>query len=372
MEQENKKESGQSGCNGDPQNVVRKSLVLRVVLPSIVIACFIAMLTGSWFIYRTWEFLNIPPESEGREINFVIEPGQTLWNVSAQLAQKGLIKDAKQFRRYAQDEKKGNHVRAGEFNLYTNMTAPEVLTTITTTSGILHKLSVREGLNWWQTANIAEKAGLTTYADFKKAVYDPKLIKKYSIPAKNLEGYLFPETYMLTRPQKESGHVIVETMVKEFFMAAQKAWPDGLPSPQKIRETIILASLVEKETGDVSERRTIAGVFANRLRKGYLLQADPTIIYGLGEDFDGNIRKNQILDKTNSYNTYQHRGLPPGPICSPGLESIKAAINPEKNNYLYFVAKGDGSHYFSKSLREHNNAVRRYQLQRNKKTYRSY
>lgn len=323
-------------------------------------------------MYRTWDFLNVPPEKEGREMLFAVEPGQTLWTVSSHLAEKGLIKDAKRFRSYAQAEEKSGKIRAGEFRLYTNMTAPEVLTTITTTSGILHKFSVREGLNWWQTAEVADKSGLTTYEDFKKAVFDPELIEQYSIPAKNLEGYLFPETYLLTRPRGDTGHALVETMLSEFFKAAQKAWPEGLPSSKKIHETVILASLVEKETGDITERRTIAGVFANRLRKGYLLQADPTIIYGLGEDFDGNIRKRHLRDKSNIYNTYQHRGLPPGPICSPGLESLKAAINPEKHSYLYFVAKGDGSHYFSKSLREHNNAVRKYQLRRNRKTYRSY
>lgn len=372
MEQQNQKESGQPGGDSNSENMARRGIVLRFVIPSIAVVSFLAMVVGSWFLYRTWDFLNVPPESQGRKINFIIEPGQTLWQVSTNLAKAGLIKDSKRFRGYAQAEKKGGNVRAGEFNLYTNMTAPEVLTEITTTSGILHKLSVREGLNWWQTAKIAEEAGLTTYSDFKKAVYNRELIKKYNIPADNLEGYLFPETYMLTRPQKETGTIIAETMVREFFKAAHKAWPDGLPSPKKIHETLILASLVEKETGDISERRTIAGVFANRLRKGYLLQSDPTIIYGLGEDFDGNLHKSQLQDKTNTYNTYRHRGLPPGPICSPGLASIEAAINPEKNNYLYFVAKGDGSHYFSRSLKEHNNAVKKYQLRRNRKTYRSY
>lgn len=371
MEQENKKESGQSGSDSNSKDMARRSIVLRFIVPAVAVICFLAMLIGSWFIYRIWDFLNVPPESEGREITFIISPGQTLWQISDHLAEKGLIKDAKRFRGYAQAEKKGGDIRAGEFNLYTNMTAPEVLTEITTTSGILNKFSVREGLNWWQTAKIAENSGMSTYAEFKKAVYDQDLIKKYHVPARNLEGYLFPETYMMTRPQGENGKVVVETMVKEFFKAAQKAWPEGLPSPEQIHKTVILASLVEKETGDISERRRIAGVFANRLNRGYLLQSDPTIIYGLGEDYDGNIRKSHLQDSSNIYNTYRHRGLPPGPICSPGLESLEAAINPEKNDYLYFVAKGDGSHYFSKSLHEHNKAVRKYQLRRSK-DYRSY
>ncbi len=128
---------------------------------------------------------------------------------------------------------------------------------------------------------------------------------------------------------------------------------------------------MEKETGDRSERQRISGVFHNRLKKRMLIQADPTIIYGLGPSFDGNIRKSHLRDRENPYNTYVRRGLPPGPICSPGLDALMAAVNPEPHNYLYFVAKGDGSHYFSSTLSEHNRAVAKYQLRRNKKTYRS-
>ncbi|WP_304084181.1 endolytic transglycosylase MltG [Maridesulfovibrio ferrireducens] len=372
MEQEKKEESGQPGRENNSGNVAGKSIVLRFVLPSLAIICMVMMVVGSWFIYQSWEFLNIPPESDGREILFTVTPGETLWTVSSKLADSGLVIDSKRFRKLAQAEGQENKVRAGEFNLWTNMTAPQILKKLTTTSGILHKFSVREGLSWWNTAEAAQQSKLTTYADFKKAVFSPELLAKYSIPAKNAEGYLFPETYLLTRPKQDSGLTLVKTMLKEFRRSADKAWNGTLPSPEQIHRTVILASLVEKETGVASERRRIAGVFANRLTRGYLLQADPTIIYGLGETFDGNIRKKHITDKNNPYNSYQHRGLPPGPICSPGLESLKAAINPEKHNFLYFVAKGDGSHYFSKNLNEHNKAVRKFQLRRNKSTYRSY
>jgi UPF0755 protein len=346
--------------------------MLRFVMPAIALGCMALMLVGAWFIYRNWTFMNIPPEQEGREVLFTVEQGQPLWTIATDLGRAGLITDVKQFREYAQVQGKASKVRAGEFSLWSNMTAPQILETLTTSSGILHKFSVREGLTWWNTAEKADQSGLTDYASFKKAVYDPELLAEFHIPAKNAEGYLFPETYLLTRPKKESGKVIVKTMLKEFREAANKAWNGKIPSPAEVYKTVILASLVEKETGDASERRTIAGVFVNRLNKGYLLQCDPTIIYGLGETFDGNLRKRHLTDKSNPYNSYQHRGLPPGPICSPGLESLKAAINPEKHSYLYFVAKGDGSHYFSKSLKEHNAAVKKYQLRRNRKTYRSY
>ncbi|WP_415718454.1 endolytic transglycosylase MltG [Maridesulfovibrio sp.] len=352
--------------------MARPSIILRYVMPTIAFGCMALMLVAGWFLYRNWTFLNVPPEMEGREILFSVDPGQPLWTVSGNLAKAGLITDAKQFREYAQAQGKSSKIRAGEFSLWSNMTAPQVLDTLTTSSGILHKFSVREGLTWWATAKEAEKSGLTNYAEFKKAVADPALLAEYKIPAKNAEGYLFPETYLMTRPKNETGKIMVETMLKEFRKAANEAWNGTLPSSAEIHKAVILASLIEKETGDISERRTIAGVFANRLNKGYLLQCDPTIIYGLGETFDGNLRKKHLNDDSNPYNTYKHRGLPPGPICSPGLDSLKAAINPEKHLYLYFVAKGDGSHYFSKSLKEHNEAVKKYQLRRNRKTYRSY
>lgn len=352
--------------------MAKPGIVLRYVMPTIAFGCMALMLVAGWFMYQNWSFLNLPPEIEGREVIFTVDRGQPLWTISGNLAKEGLISDAKRFRQYAQVEGKEDKIRAGEFRLWSNMTAPEVLEKLTTTSGILHKFSVREGLTWWATAQEADKSELTTYADFKTAVSDPELLAEYKIPAKNAEGYLFPETYLLTRPKSNSGKTMVETMLKEFKKAANEAWDGKIPSPKEVHSTIILASLVEKETGDVTERRRIAGVFANRLKKGYLLQCDPTIIYGLGETFDGNLRKKHLKDKSNPYNTYQHKGLPPGPICSPGLESIKAAINPEQHSYLYFVAKGDGSHYFSKSLKEHNAAVRKYQLRRNRDTYRSY
>jgi UPF0755 protein len=164
---------------------------------------------------------------------------------------------------------------------------------------------------------------------------------------------------------------MAEVMLKEFFRNARKVWPGGLPDFEEMQRTVILASLIEKETGDTSERARISGVFHNRLRRGMLIQCDPTIIYGLGPDFDGNLRKSDLTNRENPYNTYVHRGLPPGPICSPGLDSLLAAVHPEQHAYLYFVARGDGSHHFSRTLEEHNQAVRKFQLDRNRKTYRS-
>jgi len=329
---------------------------------------------GGWLGWRAWQehqFLTVPPETPGRDLVFRVEPGQIFTTIARNLQQTGLVTDARRFQRLAVVEGKGSSVRAGEFLLNTGWTPHQLLYELTTSTGIMKKVSVREGLTWWQTADRIQEAGLGTRDGFARAVADPALLARYGIEARDAEGYLFPETYLLTPPLSDQSGYMAETMIQEFFKNARKIWPGGPPPFKELHPIVILASLVEKETGDPSERARIAGVFANRLRKNMLIQADPTIIYGLGPDFDGNIRKSDIQDASNPYNTYTHRGLPPGPICSPGLDALAAAAQPEKHDFLYFVAKGNGSHHFSATLQEHNNAVIKYQLRRNRETYRS-
>lgn len=329
---------------------------------------------GGYFGYRAYQekqFLTVPPETPGRVLIFRVEPGQIFTTIASNLKNAGLITDARRFLKLARAKGKTASIRAGVFKLHTGWTPGKVLHELTTSAGIMKKVAIREGLTWWQTGEKVEAAGLGRKETFAKAVADPDLLARYGIQAKDAEGYLFPETYLLTPPRGDQSAYMAEVMIKEFFKSAQKVWPKGLPDWKELNKLVTLASLVEKETGDPSERARISGVFHNRLKRRMLIQADPTIIYGLGPSFDGNIRKKHLLDKKNPYNTYKHPGLPPGPICSPGLDALMAAVHPEEHTYLYFVAKGDGSHYFSKSLREHNNAVRKYQLRRNRKTYRS-
>lgn len=329
---------------------------------------------GGYVWHKAWleeQFLTVPPESPGRDIMFRVEPGEIFTTISTNLKKSGLITDTRRFLKLAQQTGKTSSLRAGQFKLSTGWTPAQILHELSTSAGIMKKASIREGLTWWQTATKIQAARLGTFKNFAEAVVDPELLKQFGIEANNAEGYLFPETYLLTPPKGDQSRYMVEIMLKEFFRNAAKVWPDGLPEFKEMNKIVTLASLIEKETGNISERKRISGVFHNRLKKRMLIQADPTIIYGLGPDFDGNIRRSHILDKTNPYNTYVIRGLPPGPICSPGLDALLAAVHPEDHNFLYFVAKGDGSHYFSKNLSEHNNAVRQYQLRRNKKTYRS-
>lgn len=330
------------------------------------------MALGSYFMWKNHDFLNIPPEDPGREISFVIKPGATFMAVARDLQAEHLIKDAEMFLGMAEVKKLTNKVRAGEFILNTGWLPDQILTEITSKPGVMRKFTVREGLTWWQIGALVEKAGLGTAEDFSAAIHDKGLLAKYGIPADNAEGYLFPETYMLTKAHGMDAAGMAELMIQEFFKQARGVFGPDLPPAEKLHQYLILASIVEKETGDPSERFRIAGVYANRLKRPMRLQADPTTIYGLGQDFDGNLRTKHLLDPKNPYNTYQIDGLPPGPICSPGAEALKAAAFPEPHRFLYFVAKGDGTSHFSRTLKEHNEAVAKFQRWgRNRKNYTS-
>ncbi|MEG6550486.1 endolytic transglycosylase MltG [Desulfocurvibacter africanus] len=338
--------------------------MLKLLVGLVAVGLVIGLVAGGWLGWQAWKFLNTPSETPGREVVLDIQPGETFAHVAVELERKGVITDAEKFRLLGRWRKATGHVRAGEFALNTGMVPDEVLKTLTTGTEMLHRLVVREGLAWWETAKLVEQAGLGSFESFKAAVHDPELLAKHNIQADSAEGYLFPETYMLPKPKGNDARAVVEVMLGHFATAAGKVWPQGLPEPRKLHELVVLASLVEKETGAPAERPRIAGVYANRIERGMRLQCDPTIIYGLGESFDGNIRKAHLLDADNPYNTYRINGLPPGPIASPGLESLKAAAEPEKHAYLYFVSRQDGTHQFSKTLEEHNAAVREYQLRR--------
>ncbi len=314
----------------------------------------------AWDIYR---FLHVPPEEPGESRIVTIAPGTSMVRISRLLEQESVVSSSPRFRLYAQAMGLATSVQAGEFALHTAWTPKQVLDVLTSGRVYLHRLQVPEGLTWWQIGRIVEESGLAGFESFARAVADPELLRKFDIPGENAEGYLFPETYYLPRPQNQDARPIVEMMLESFLQVANAhLWPDGRPSAKIIRDTVIMASLVEKETGQAEERKRIAGVFANRMRKGMRLQCDPTIIYGLGPDFSGPLLRVHLEDATNPYNTYTHSGLPPGPIASPGLASLRAVLEPEEHNYIYFVSAGDGSHNFSRTLEEHNRAVRQFRM----------
>lgn len=338
---------------------------LRAIYYAMAATILLFVVGSSWLTWQANEFLNTPPETPGREVIIDIPPGSGFDAVALTLLNEGLITHLKKFRMLGRWEKKLSAVKAGEFSLNTNLKPQQVLNIITSGQALLHKLFIPEGLTWWQIGHLVEDSGLASFESFKQAVHDKALLAQFKIPLDNAEGFLFPDTYLLPRPREMNAEPIVRAMLANFWRHAEvKLWPAGPPAPSELARVVILASMVEKETGADAERERIAGVFANRIKKRMLLQCDPTVIYGLGTAFDGDLKRSHLEDKSNLYNSYALPGLPPGPICSPGLRSLESAAAPEQNKLLYFVAKGDGSHQFSTSLEEHNIAVRKYQLHR--------
>jgi len=316
--------------------------------------------------WRANRFLTMPPETPGHETTVTIEQGMGFEAIAGLLYKEGVVSDPLAFKLLARFSKQDGKLKAGQYLLSTGYTPQKVLDLLVSGQAILYKVSVPEGLTMRQIAKLAEQAGLGSPESFDRAARDKDLLAKYGVPADSAEGFLFPETYLFTKKPGNDARQVVEAMLAQFQKTLGKVWPQGAPQGRPLYEAVILASIVEKETGQAGERGKIAGVFANRLRIKMLLQTDPTIIYGLGEKFDGNLRRVHLDDPKNPYNTYQHPGLPPGPICNPGLDALKAAANPESHDFLYFVSKNDGTHYFSKSLDEHNSAVAKYQLRKGK------
>ncbi|MBI4805613.1 MAG: endolytic transglycosylase MltG [Desulfovibrio sp.] len=333
-----------------------KRLVSLLVLVVLAGAAFVA-----WHAYR---FLTVPPETPGRETTVRVDQGMSFDAITGLLHKEGVITDPLAFKLLARYSKQDVRLKAGEYLLSTGYTPQKVLDLLVSGQAILYKVSVPEGLTMRQIARLVDQAGLGSVESFDRAARDKELQAKFGIPSENPEGFLFPETYLFTKKPGVDAKQVVEAMFGQFQKAVAKAWPQGAPTGKELFNAVVLASIVEKETGQSGERGKIAGVFANRLGKKMLLQTDPTIIYGLGEKFDGNLKRAHLDDPKNPYNTYQHPGLPPGPICNPGLEALKAAANPESHDYLYFVSKNDGTHYFSKSLEEHNGAVVKYQMRK--------
>jgi UPF0755 protein len=330
------------------------------VMVLVVLACSAIM---AW---RVHQFLTVPPETPGREVIVTIEQGMSFDQIAGLLYKESVVSDPLAFKLLARFTKQDGRLKAGEYRLNTGLTPMQVLDLLVSGQAILFRLTVPEGLTMRQIAKLAEQVGIGSAASFDKAARDKELLAKYNIPSDNAEGFLFPDTYLFTRKPGNDARQVVEAMLAQFVKHAAKVWPDGLPQGKDLFDAVTMASLVEKETAQPAERAKIAGVFANRLRLKMLLQTDPTVIYGLGERFDGTLHRVNLDDPKNPYNTYQHPGLPPGPICNPGLESLKAAADPETHDFLYFVSKNDGTHFFSKSLEEHNSAVAKYQLRKGK------
>jgi len=327
-----------------------------VLLTSLILAAVV--LAFSWGL---WNYLNTMPGESSNEKYVTIPSGTHFNQVATILEEEGVIVGAERFRFLAWLRGIETEIKAGDYHFNTAMTPLEVLDKLVKGEYRDHKITIPEGFNLFQIAEVLEREGMVEKEKFLKCASDPDFVHSLNIKGDNLEGFLFPDTYLFRQGMGEEG--ILRKMVARFKeMFKEQYIKRAQELNMSLEEVITLASIVEKETPDPSERHLIAAVFRNRLKRGMLLQSDPTVIYGL-KDFDGNLTKKDLMNKT-AFNTYLNRGLPPQPIANPGEESIKAVLYPTPGNYLYFVSKNDGTHHFSATLREHNQAVNRYQRKR--------
>ncbi len=293
------------------------------------------------------------------ETVITIKPGSSLKKIARILAEHNLIGSQLRFKILNRVLQSSAALKAGEYEIAADATPLAIIATLRQGKSLQHKISFPEGFTLKQIENRLVAARVCTAAEFEKITTAAPELKKWQIPSANLEGYLFPSTYCYDR--NTSCRELVTQMLdtgRQKFTALKAAAPTTNFNRHQI---LTLASIIQKEAGNLEEMPLIAAVFYNRLRRHQRLASDPTTIYGLGESFDGNLHRRD-LKNPSPYNTYRHKGLPPGPICSPGASAIKAALNPAVSDYLFFVSRNNGSHQFSKTYAEHQQAVKKYQL----------
>jgi UPF0755 protein len=327
------------------------------------IALFFIFCTASGIYIELQNYADTPATVESsQEVTFNVAQGQTLKATADMLYRKNIIKSPLKLVWIARLKGYDKNLKAGEYLLSAAMSPRQILEIMVKGEVALHKLTVPEGYNIYQIAELIAQAGFATQTDFIRVATDAELVRKMGLVADTFEGYLFPDTYYF--PKDVSLEKIISTMVEQFQAIFVPEWRKRAKQIGfTVNQVVTLASIIEKETGTPSERPMISSVFHNRLKKKMRLESDPTVIYGI-KNFNGNLTRKDLKTKT-PYNTYQIRGLPAGPIANPGRASLEAALYPEETSYIYFVAKKDSTHYFSTNLQDHNRAVRKYQLGRN-------
>ena len=329
--------------------------MLKTIKRWFILGAALSLGLGAWFVYFAITPLKLQPSSQ----EIVITPKSGLRSIANQLVAQGVLKEPWRFIVIAKLLRKEQFLQAGSYTLNKNVSPYHLVLSLNhgrTTHG---SLTLIEGRSFIQLREKLAKNDAVTQTITNLS--DAEVMRAIGANEAYPEGLFFPDTYYFNRGTTDVA------LLKISYTAMQtklnKAWVNKAANlPYKTSyQALIMASIIEKETGKASERPTIAGVFINRLRIGMRLQTDPTVIYGMGQQYNGNIRKKDLLADT-PYNTYTRAGLPPTPIAMPGLAAIEAALHPAKTDALYFVGKGDGSHAFSPSLQEHNRAVVRYQL----------
>jgi len=325
----------------------------------LVIAVVAVLVTGAVVLARYQAFrdsrLTVPADG----LVYILEAGSSLGRLAHDLEQQGIIRSLRFFVLLGRETGAAHHLQAGEYKLMPDMTPVSLLETLTSGDVIQHALVIVEGQTFREILEAMRRSDVLqmTFGESDAS----EIMARLGHAGEHPEGRFLPDTYHFPKGATDAAFLRrAYDAMADTLAAAWDGREEGLPFKTPY-EALILASIVEKETGQVGERPLIAGVFVQRLRKGMRLQTDPTVIYGLGAKYDGNIRRRDLLADT-PYNTYTRNGLPPTPIAMPGRDAIDAVMHPQEKGYLYFVARGDGSHYFSRTLKEHNQAVKKYQL----------
>lgn len=306
-------------------------------------------------VVASWLLLS--SDDPQRFVAFEVQLGESLKNVSRRLKEEKLIGSEDFFYYLARLTNRSADLKAGEYELHDQMNAWEILDVITGSQVRLYRVTIREGMNMFQIARLLRERGLVDEIQFLESCWDPVLARELFIPSFTVEGYLFPETYFI--PKGASTKKIIRMFVDMFWnKMTPKLIEDAKRNNLSFHESVILASVIEKETGLAAEMGLIASVFYNRIQKKMKLQSDPTAVYDL-LPYGGKVTRQHLFRRT-AFNTYQIPALPLTPISNPGLRAIKAAVYPDKSEFLYFVSRGDGSHYFSKTYDEHKEAIEKF------------
>lgn len=306
-------------------------------------------------------FLTTPVSLPAKTVTIIVPKGASLRLITSTLVQEGLLTNGQIFSWWAQFTGADRKIRAGEYEFTGALSPLEILRRLLTGEGLRLIVTIPEGFTLKEIAAVLAEKGMGSQESFLCLNTDFQFLAKWGLPPQGMEGYLFPDTYYFS--STSTPEEVLDRMISRFYgIFSPDMYRKADTLSHSIHEVVTMASLIEKETGTPSERPLVSAVIHNRLKMAIPLQIDPTVIYGI-KDFDGNLTRQHLLAPT-PYNTYTFLGLPPGPIANPGLKSLLAALNPANEDYLYFVAKGDGSHQFSSDLASHNRAVQRYQKRR--------
>lgn len=341
---------------------------MSVIKKIIIVSSIFALLLSVWIWASYNEALTDTLNLQSDNMDYSIKQGSSLSAVIYDLAKKKIIKHPRYLLWYARINGLSNKMKTGDYRLTKELTTKEFLNNIFTGKVIQYSLTIIEGWSFQQLFDALNK-----HPQIKHTLSNiPKqqVMTKLGLPG-HYEGQFLPDTYHF--PKDLTDIEFLKRAYASMQFVLKEEWNNravGLPYKNEY-EALIMASIVEKETGLASERQQISGVFLKRLEKRMRLQTDPTVIYGMGDKYKGNVRKKDLLQDT-PYNTYRRRGLPPTPIALPGRNAIYAALHPAEGNALYFVARGDGSHQFSATLQEHNRAVIKYQLKGRARSFSSY